>query len=471
MKIQTDTLSSWADAHVFYGMYEYNIGEKKAKITKEEYEWRNEFLTGTPNGSLLLKNSFFDDLRTKDRVYLAHVTPNFHNIRENHILYPSAGCLVGSIYCTPLSKIDGKLRMHNLGEFIFNREMPLFAKFTDKERREPLEILVFEVELPETSKNNLVGVDYLRLGDIHFNTHKDLEYLLSPDERFELQEICVNRIRRAFNYLCTCNRICHSNTKMDDVEFLKMFIEAINSLPILGYFYFEALAEYIMLYQDNEEARKFSSLGEYYSPSYKEMVFYLCPHLSKNFSLREFKPTLEEVAGYINKKGIINNFDRNKMLRYLAKRLAFLTNARLFSRDAKLMNWECLRWDFEELSREMKPLLGHLIHRELRTFGRYPYFYFYYDQYKALEIWNYWNHMNIAIPFNGIIPKGEVGINPAHPNLCYRTYSTKVIRENGYMYLDLKKELELEIVPKLVDPKFISMRNKYEDNRKPNWIS
>jgi hypothetical protein len=79
--------------------------------------------------------------------------------------------------------------------------------------------------------------------------------------------------------------------------------------------------------------------------------------------------------------------------------------------------------------------------------------------------------MNIAIPFNGIIPKGEVGINPAHPNLCYRTYSTKVIRENGYMYLDLKKELELEIVPKLVDPKFISMRNKYEDNRKPNWIS
>ncbi len=76
--------------------------------------------------------------------------------------------------------------------------------------------------------------------------------------------------------------------------------------------------------------------------------------------------------------------------------------------------------------------------------------------------------MNIAIPFNGIIPKGEVGINPAHPGLNYKTYSSKVVRENGHMYLDLKKELDLDIAPKLVDPKFTSMRNKSENNGKPN---
>ncbi len=468
MKIQTDNLSLWADAHVFYGMYEHNISKKNTKVVKEEYDWRHELLTETPNGNLLLKNSFFDDLKSKDKVYLAHVTPNLHNIQDNHILYPSAGCLVGSVYCTPLSKVDGKLRMHNLGKFIFDKEMSLFAKFAEKKMQKPLEIVVFEVDLPETSKNNLVGVDYLRLGDIHFNAYKALEYLLSPDERHKLQEICINRTRRAFNYLCACNRICHSNAKIDDIKFLEMFIETIDSLPILGYFYFEALTEYIMLYQNDEKAKAYSELGEFYSPSYKELVFDLCPRLSKNFSLREFKPTLKNAVNYIKKRGVIKDFDENNMFRYLARRLAFLTNARLFSEDTKLMDWERLRWSFEELCEDMRPLLGHLIHRELRTFGRYPYFYFYFDQHKALDIWNYWNHMNIAIPFNGIIPKGEVGINPAHPGLNYKTYSSKVVRENGHMYLDLKKELDLDIAPKLVDPKFTSMRNKSENNGKPN---
>lgn len=468
MKTQTDNLSLWADAHVFYWMYEHNIGKKNTKVVKEEYRWRHELLTTTSNGNLLLENSFFNDLKSKDKVYLAHVTPNLYNIQENNVLYPSAGCLVGSVYCTPLSKVDNKLRMHNLGKFIFEKEIPLFGKFVDKKMQKTLEVLVFEIELPETSKNNLIGVDYLRLGNIHFNTYKSLEYLLSPNERHKLQEICINRIRKAFNYLCMCNQICHSNTKIDNLEFLEIFIEAIDSLPILGYFYFEALNEYILLYQNNEKAHEFVNLGEFYSSSYKELVFYLFPHLFKNFSLKEFKPALKDVVNYINKKGIIIDFNKKKMFEYLAERLTFLTNIRLFSEDTKLINWEHLRWNFEELSGDMKPLLGHLIHRELRTFGRYPYFYFYFDQHKALEIWNYWNHMNIAVPFNGIIPKGEVGINPAHPNLTYRTYSTKVIRENKHIYLDLKKELDLDIVPKLVDPKFTLMRNKSEDHGKSN---
>ncbi len=461
MKTYLDNLSLWADAHVFYGTYDHDIKQKTAKIVKEEYRWRKELISNTHHGNLLIKNSFFDDLKTQDKVYLAHVTPNFHNIREDQILYPSAGCLVGSVYCTPVTNVKGKLRMHNLGEFVFEKEMPLFSKFVDSNLGKPLEILLFEVELPEISKNNLVGVDYLRLGEIHFNTYKSLEYLLSPEERYKLQELCVNRARRAFNYLCTCNKICHSNLKIDDIFFLELFRETVDYLPILGYFYFEAVTEYIMLFQDNDQADKFNKLGEFYSFTYKDLVFYLCSDLSKNFSLRAFKPTLEEIVEYIEGQGIIKNLDKNHLFSYLARRLSFLTNARLFSEKSKLLNWERLRWDFDELVDDMKPLLGHLIHRELRTFGRYPYFYFYFDQHKALEIWNYWNHMNIAIPFNGLIPKGEVGINPAHPNLNYKTYSTKIIHDKfGHSYLEPKKELDIQIVPKLVDPKFTSMRNR-----------
>ena len=137
MKIQSDHLSDWADTHVFYGMYEHNIGKKNAKSVNDEYKWRHELLNETPNGSLLLDNTFFNDLKSKDTVYLAHVTPNLHNIQENHILYPSAGCLVGSVYCTPLTKQNGKLRMHNLGDFVFDKEAPLFAKFADNKLHKP----------------------------------------------------------------------------------------------------------------------------------------------------------------------------------------------------------------------------------------------------------------------------------------------------------------------------------------------
>jgi hypothetical protein len=241
---------------------------------------------------------------------------------------------------------------------------------------------------------------------------------------------------------------------------MEQFIQAIDYLPILGYFYFETLTEYIMLFQNNEVVNKFKMLGEYYSPSYKDLVFDLCPHLTKNFGLGDFKPSIQDAIDYVSQQKIITNFDEKHLLNYLARRLSFLTNARLFSEDSKLINWEKLRWDFGSLVETCKPLLGHLVHRELRTFGRYPYFYFYFDQHKALEIWNYWNHMNIAIPFNGIIPKGEVGINPAHPSLKYKTYSTKIVHDSGYMFLEPVKELDLDVVPKLVDPKFTTMRNR-----------
>ena len=147
------------------------------------------------------------------------------------------------------------------------------------------------------------------------------------------------------------------------------------------------------------------------------------------------------------------------------EKLIFLTNARLLSKRTKLTNWNKLTWDFESLSDFAAPLIGHLIHRELRSFGRYPDFYFYFDQYKALQIWNYWNYMDIVIPFNGVIPKGEIGINPAYPNLKYNTYIGEVENKNEHTFLHPKKQIQLDITPKLVDLKFTFMRSK-ENYRK-----
>ena len=56
------------------------------------------------------------------------------------------------------------------------------------------------------------------------------------------------------------------------------------------------------------------------------------------------------------------------MARYIADRLVFLTNARLLPAD--YVDWTKFRWDFENLSNNAGPLLGHLIHRELHIFWK-----------------------------------------------------------------------------------------------------
>jgi hypothetical protein len=141
---------------------------------------------------------------------------------------------------------------------------------------------------------------------------------------------------------------------------------------------------------------------------------------------------------------------------YLQDRLTYLVNARLFRAALGAEDWHHARWEFDDLREIVGPLIGHLIHRELRSFGRYPDFYFYYDQHKALQAWNYWNHMDIIAPFNGTIPKGEIGVNPAYPDLSYRIHRAEV-DERGLLHS--AGRLDLTIAPRLVDIKYTLMRN------------
>ena len=120
----------------------------------------------------------------------------------------------------------------------------------------------------------------------------------------------------------------------------------------------------------------------------------------------------------MKERKIIKNLEYRHFSKYITDRLLILTMSRLLKNTGNI-EWKDFEWNFNNLLDCTSPLVGHLIHRELRNFGRYPSLYFYFDQTKALQIWNYWNHMDIVIPFNGILPKGEIGINPAYPDLQY----------------------------------------------------
>ena len=116
-------------------------------------------------------------------------------------------------------------------------------------------IIIIEVDLPLRAHDNIIGIDYIKLGGVHLAIYKDLEYLLSFRERTVLQEILLNKIKHSLPYLNLVSNAYHKNEKIDSDDFFNLLLMAIDHLPILGYIYFEVIAEYLMLFQDGREAK------------------------------------------------------------------------------------------------------------------------------------------------------------------------------------------------------------------------
>ena len=445
----------WADIHIFYDTYHHKPDSGSATKDKLEYEHKQFVLKDAPNAQLFTKNSFIDQMRKSKKLYWAHTTSNLKNIMEYKQLYASSGCMIGGVYCTPLfPEKNNSFRMHNLGSYIHKHEV---KKFLDPGAPSDIQTLIIETEIDDAAKNNIVGVDYLRLGELHYHIYKDLEYLLSEQERAELHNLIIAQIRRSLGFLNLCLQSLKNNTDANSKSIVDEMISNIPNLPILGYIYFESVIEYILLHQDNEQAKKFHKIGELYNPTYKNLIFDICPALSQGESLGSFTPSFQEIVKYIKAKKIFKKFDTEHFKNYLAKKVSYLVVLRLYKDPEKIFS-KPTKFDRKELENHFKPLIGHLIYRGLRNFGRYPHFYYYYDQIKALCVWNYWNNINLATPFNGIIPKGEVGLNPAYPHLKYRIYTSKLVTKNGFDYLVIDKEIDLKITPRLVDLKYALMR-------------
>ena len=450
-----DTYEEWADAHVFFdtALIPGPTRQPRDPLAEQTGAWESRLTEDTPNGRLLRNNALFDSLSGDRTLHLLHVTHALEQISEHGVLYPSGGCLVGSIYCAPLASTGNGFRMHNLGAYVLDREAPAFVTKMGVADRIPTP-LIFEVQLPAQAYRGLAGVDYLRLGSIHLQIYSRLEYLLSKAERHQLRETIVSRTKNSTAFLALAAAIAYEGARVQPESFLRLLDEAIPRLPILGYVYFEALAEYLMLHSTTPHTKQRAALGEFNNWLYKEMLFASFPHMAGKFDLAKFRPSPGDLDALLAR--VDGSVDPAHARTYLTDRISYLVAARLFTPGQIPEAWHHTRWEFDSLASQLGPLLGHLIHRELRTFGRYPDFYFYYDQHKALQAWNYWNHMDIVVPFNGTFPKGEVGINPAYPDLQYRVWRAEQ-DETGHLHP--AEELALTIAPRLVDIKYTLMRN------------
>ena len=448
-----DSYHMWADAHVFFHNPQTEVPTGEDWLNEHTERWRQRMVYECPNGKLLVRNTMFESLAAGRNIHLLHVTHALEQINEHGVLYPSGGCLVGSIYCSPVTRSGDGFQMHNLGEYVLTKEAPAFVKSLGKIAGMPTPLLI-ELAVPVDGYRGLAGIDYLRLGDIHLQIFLHLEYLLSRDERHRLRASVSGRIKNTTAFLSLCSGLIHGDARTDSASFLRALDDAITRLPILGYLYFEALAEYMMLHSTAERTARLRERGELNNWLYKEMLFATFPRMAGRFDLSKFRPSPTQIGQLLRR--VDPTVNPEHAADYLMDRLTYLVNARLFNSALRPEDWHHARWEFDDLCKIVAPLIGHLIHRELRSFGRYPDFYFYYDQYKALQAWNYWNHMDIIAPFNGAIPKGEIGVNPAYPDLKYKIYRAE-LDEQGL--LRRAGKLDLTIAPRLVDIKYTLMRN------------
>lgn len=451
MKDFDDLNMLWSEAHTLHlGVYNCQSIYSNDDL--------NDLLYASPNHSLLSNNNFFNTmLRNPDKVYIMHVTRNLERILQTKVMYPSAGCLIGCIYGTQLYKESGNLfRMHNLGKYILQQE----ATFGGG-KAVPI---VIEVSFKNQAHRPILsGINYLKLGRIHQVIYDQLRYLLSPGEQYNLEAGVAQKISKSLGFLDLCSKIYNGEKQIDGRDVLAATNNAIPSLSILGYIYFEALAEYTMLFSRDELTRELRTRGEYNNTIYKSFLFDIYQRVGK-FKLSDFSLTVDEIARKIDSfnRHETAKLDLEECIDYVAHRVVDMVMGYAFSSCEFKPRWLDISWDYQGFSQFLGPLVGHMVHRELRNFNRYHDFYFYFDQVKALSVWNYWNKMDIALPFNAPMPKGEIGINPAYQNALYKIYIGKQSETSSDM-IELKDEIDVEIVPRLIDLRHTVMRSQDYD--------
>jgi hypothetical protein len=409
----------------------------------DEYKGFADYVKRSPYQSAINNNKFVKAMREDSSVTLLHLTTSLDKLLESGEIMASGGCMVGSFYCAMTHPMNGIYRPHNLGSYIYEHEVrrTLESKRLTGKVMSPL---LIELQLPE--QRAVSGVSYVDLGAVHLKVLRELH---APDA---LKAEALQATLKVALFM--------RNNLMDDGvaddNFYENLVYAISRFPMLGYLYFEAIAEYIMLFSQDERSIKMASRGEVNCWVFKDFVFYLQPHLLSRFDLGTFQPTLPQIHQAISelaaKKILV--VDVEDLIKTVRERIVCLIRTCLLGDSS----WHVPPpgTSFEEVSTVLPYMLGHAIDRTMRK-PQYGDFHYEFDQRKAEHVWNYWNDNNILLPFNGIMPKGEIGINPASRRYEYKVYLAKPKRYDGELYFEKGEEINLNIVPKMIHPRHAIM--------------
>ncbi len=383
-----------------------------AGLTDTETTWRQR-LEATPNGHLLRDNTMLRSLSTGAPVHLLHLTRSLDAVRSSGQLLASTGCLVGAVYGSPLTPVPGgALRPHNLGAHL------LASRSALPSRRDSTPLVV---EVDPGSPVPAKGLDYLRLGGIHLRTYLALRHVLTPDEDHQVLRSVLDRVRVAEPFLDTLLQEASGPT-IADGPFIDALAATVPVVPYLGYLYFETVAEYLMLHSTSAATKEYASWGELDNHLAKQLAFSAVDGMGTLFDLGRFGPDharLLHLVGRIDPALVVPVAD------YVRRRLSHLFTATALAPSQDCTSARFSGAGLDSLRRIAPHFLGQLIFREIRLLDRYPLLYHCFEQAKAMEAWAYWNTENITLPFNGFLPKGEIGINPASPTARFTVWAAE----------------------------------------------
>lgn len=426
--------SEWDNAHTDHTSSATRPGP--SGLAETEADWRHHLEHETPNGWLLSGNAMTETLASGRPIHLMHTTVALDAIRASGHLYASTGCLVAALYCAPLIPEPAGLRPHNLGTYLL-------------ETKNHTRTLVFEItpDAPVPPK----GIDYLRLGAIHLRTYLTHRSFLTEPEDTQLRRAVLNRLRMAAPFLDTL--LANAAGKpTPEAEFIDQLAATVPAFPFLGYLYFEALSEYLMLNSTTPETKAYAQLGEMNNRLYKRLAFSAVQGMDQLFDLSRFNPGHERLLQLV---GQIEAGLASQVAHFTRRRLSHLFASVALAPSQEAASFTFRDADFETLAVTAPHLLGQLIFREMRIIDRYPQLYLAFEQAKALEAWDYWNTEGIPTPFNGAIPKGEIGINPAFPRSTCTVWEAKTC-ERGLLHPT--EQLDVAFAPRLTELSMTAMR-------------
>ncbi|MET8298602.1 MULTISPECIES: hypothetical protein [unclassified Streptomyces] len=415
----------WEHVHTDYTVPAQR--QMPASLAESETDWRHHLETSTPNGWLIRHSAMTEALLSGKPLYLLHTTKDIDAIRTSRQLHVSTGCLVGALYCSPLTSQRQGLRPHNLGTYLM-------------ETKPSTKPLVFEItpDAPIRPK----GIDYLHLGPIHLRTYLRYQSFLTAAEQEHLDRAVLAGLRSAAAFLDTALRNAAGHTTPAPA-FIDMLSDAVTGVPFLGYLYFEVLSEYLMLHSTTPETKTYAQAGELNNRLYKRLAFAAVDGMSQHFDLSRFNPRHHRLIQLI--EGIEPALGPDAA-EYVRRRLSHLLARTTLhpSQDAGSVTIQGA--DLATLQKAAPGLIGQMIFREIRYMDRYQHLYHCFEKSKALEAWDYWNNEGIPTPFNGILPKGEIGINPVYPRSSVRVWAAE---QDDKGYLHPTQEVRADFTPHL----------------------
>ncbi|MEV7959058.1 hypothetical protein ACIO6T_39255 [Streptomyces sp. NPDC087532] len=426
-----DAPAGWDYVHADYGARTAPPGPSGLAQTPADWLAAHR---NTPNGHLLdvNDNTMLATLTSGRPIHLMHTTLALDAIRASGELHGAAGCLVGALYCAPLTATTSGLRPHNLGAYLL-------------ETKPDTKALVFEIrpDQPAPAK----GLNYLRLGGIHLDTYQQLRGFLTAAEDHRLRQAAVQRVRETAGFLDLLLADARGARTTSPTAFFYQLAAAVKRFPFLGYLYFEVLSEYLLLHSTDPETKAYAQAGEMNNRLYKQLAFAANDTMGRLFNLALFNPNhaqLTEMIGRIE-PGLALGAPA-----YTRRRLPHLFACAALgpSRNVTTVAFRDAAADFDSLAAAAPHLAGQLVFREMRTLPRYPALFPVFEQAKASSVYDYWNREGIAAPFNGVMPKGEIGLNLAYPRATFTAWVAETC-ERGLLHPT--EQLDLLPVPRLAD--------------------